>query len=99
MSSRREEWMGAGASPLLYHLLNALVDDCYPLAHQLGLRLRHIEENMFNNNVQHLLHEIANLRRDIIILRSILKSQLQHHPEPDPRQLGIHPGNPRPLLG
>jgi magnesium transporter len=39
---RCEEWMGRGASPLLYNLLNALVDDCYPLAHQLGLRLRHI---------------------------------------------------------
>jgi magnesium transporter len=74
--TRREEWMGRGASPLLYNLLNALVDDCFPLAHQLGIRLRHIEENLFNNNVQHLLHEISSLRRDIIILRSILKSQL-----------------------
>jgi magnesium transporter len=74
--TRREEWMGHGASPLLYNLLNALVDDCFPLAHQLGIRLRHIEENLFNNNVQHLLHEISSLRRDIIILRSILKSQL-----------------------
>ncbi|MBE0698789.1 MAG: magnesium transporter CorA family protein [Anaerolineaceae bacterium] len=73
---RREEWMGRGASPLLYNLLNTLVDDCYPLARQLGVRLRHIEENLFNNNVQHLLHEISSLRRDIIILRSILKSQL-----------------------
>jgi magnesium transporter len=73
---RCEEWMGRGASPLLYNLLNALVDDCYPIAHQLGQRLRHIEENLFNNHVQHLLHEIASLRRDIIIMRSILKSQL-----------------------
>jgi magnesium transporter len=74
---RRGEWMGKGASPLLYNLLNALVDDCYPLAHQLGLRLRHIEESLFNNNVRHLLLEIAGLRRDIIIMRSIMKSQLE----------------------
>lgn len=74
--SRREEWMGNGASPLLYHLLNALVDDCFPIAQQLGLRLRHIEETLFSQPVRYLLHEIASLRRDIIILRSILKSQL-----------------------
>ncbi len=73
----RETWMGHGASPLLYHLLNTLVDYCFPIVHKVGLNLRHIEESLFNNNVQHLLHEIAVLRRDIIVLRSIFKPQYE----------------------
>ncbi len=71
----REEWMSQGASPLLYRLLNALVENCYPIVHKVGSNLRHIEDNLFNNNVQHLLHEVAVLRRDIIVLRSIFKPQ------------------------
>ena len=67
--------MSQGASPLLYHLLNTLVDYCFPIAHKVGSNLRHIEENLFNNNVQHLLHEVAVLRRDIIVLHSIFKPQ------------------------
>jgi magnesium transporter len=71
----RGEWMSQGASPLLYHLLNTLVDYCFPITHKVGANLRHIEENLFNNNVQHLLHEVAVLRRDIIVLHSIFKPQ------------------------
>ena len=32
-------------------LLNALVDYCFPIVHKVGANLRHIEENLFNNNV------------------------------------------------
>jgi magnesium transporter len=73
----RAEWMGHGASPLLYHLLNNLVDYCFPIVHKVGANLRHVEENLFNNNTQHLLHEIAVLRRDIIVLRSIFRPQYE----------------------
>lgn len=72
---KREEWMGRGASPLLYNLLNALVDYCFPIVQKIGGSLRHIEENLFTNNVQHLLHEVAVLRRNIIVLRNIFRPQ------------------------
>lgn len=71
----REQWMGHGASPLLYHILNKLVDYCFPIVHKVVNNVHHIEENLFNNDVQHLLHEVAIQRRDIIVLRSIFKSQ------------------------
>jgi magnesium transporter len=75
--ANQHEWMSQGASPLLYHLLNTLVDYCFPIVHKVGQELRHSEENLFNNNVQHLLHEIAILRRDIIVLRSIFRPQYE----------------------
>lgn len=76
--NQRAEWMGNGASPLLYHLLNALVDYCFPIAHKVNQNLHHIEENMFHNDIQQLLHEVALLRRDIIVLRSIFKPQYEN---------------------
>lgn len=74
---KREEWMGHGASPLLYHLLTALVDYCFPIAQKVGGNLRHIEENLFRDQTSHLLHEVAIVRRDIIVLRSIFKPQYE----------------------
>ena len=71
----RQDWMGGGASPLLYHILDRLVDGAFPMVHAVSVQLRHVEENLFKNNTQHLLREVAVLRRDIIVLRSILKSQ------------------------
>ncbi len=73
--SKRVEWMSLGASPLLYHVINALVDYSFPIVQKVSRNLRQIEEDLFNNSVQHLLHEVAVLRRDIIVLRSIFKPQ------------------------
>lgn len=72
----RQDWMGSGASPLLYHILNTLFDEVFPMIHGVSAQLRHVEQILFNKNTQPLLHEVSVLRRDIIVLRSILKSQL-----------------------
>jgi len=70
------EVMGAGSSPLLYHLLNDLVDACYPMVQRVSASVRQVEERIFRQEVHEALHAIASLRRDIIALRSILKAQM-----------------------
>jgi magnesium transporter len=72
----QEEWMGQGASYLLYHLLNTLVEDCIPFVKGITHDLRHIEQNLFNNDTRHLLNELSEARRNVIALRSILDPQL-----------------------
>jgi len=67
--------MEHGASPLLYQLMNSLVDYCYPIVHRVHQNLLRVEEEMFFANPQHLLQDVAIVRRDIISLRSILKPQ------------------------
>jgi magnesium transporter len=67
--------MGQGASQVLYPVLNALVDRCFPTVRRVYENLRRIEDNLFHNNMRHILHEVAFVRRDVITLRSILKSQ------------------------
>jgi magnesium transporter len=66
-----------GASPLLYYLLDQLVDYCRPIVQKVGQNIQHIELSIFQSNTRHLLHDIAIVRRDVIALRSILKPQLE----------------------
>jgi magnesium transporter len=71
----RLRWMDHGASPLLYQLMNSLVDYCYPIVQRVHQNLLLAEEHMFHGSPRHLLQDVAVLRRDIISLRSILKPQ------------------------
>lgn len=73
--SFRAEWMGEGASPLLYRLLNALVDYCFPIVQGVSREITAIEGTLFHDDTRTLLHEVSVTRRDVIALRSILKLQ------------------------
>ena len=75
--SLRAEQMGHGASPLLYHLLSAMVDSCFPIVHKVNHEIRHIEEHLFREQVTHVLTDITVVRRDIIALRRTLNPQLE----------------------
>jgi magnesium transporter len=72
----RAALMGRGASPLLYDLLNALIDYCFPILTRVDQNIRHIETMLFRDDTHHLLGEIAVVRRDVIALRRILHPQL-----------------------
>jgi magnesium transporter len=73
----REQLLGGGASPLLYELFKRLISSCYPPLHEVNHKIHHIEDNLFSNDTPHILHEIAQVRRDVIALRHILKPQLE----------------------
>lgn len=72
---QRDEWMGRGASPLLYHLLNALVNDCFPLVHALEVQIRGIEHDLFHNDTRKILRHMAEVRRSLIVIRRVLNTQ------------------------
>lgn len=76
-ATARAEWMGRGASPLLYYLLNAGVDYCFPSVQRIDRDIRRIEERLFGDDTRHGLHEIAVIRRGLIALRPILGPQLE----------------------
>jgi magnesium transporter len=71
----REGLMGKGASPLLYHLISTLVDDCFPAVQEVSRNLRSIEERMFNDDNRGLLLELAMIRREVISLKGVIDLQ------------------------
>ena len=71
----RESLMGRGASPLLYDLLHKLINYCFPILQKVNQNIRHAEEHLFSQETEHILKDIALVRRDVISLRHILRPQ------------------------
>ncbi|MCA9975973.1 MAG: magnesium transporter CorA family protein, partial [Anaerolineales bacterium] len=71
----RDHLMGHGASPLLYELLDELINYCFPILHKVNQNIRHAEEHLFQEETEHILQDIALVRRDVIALRHILRPQ------------------------
>ncbi|MCB8966690.1 MAG: magnesium transporter CorA family protein [Ardenticatenaceae bacterium] len=71
----RNDLMGHGASPLLYELLDELINYCFPILQKVNQNIRHAEEHLFHEETEHILRDIAIVRRDVIALRHILRPQ------------------------
>lgn len=71
----RETLMGRGASPLLYELLNELINYCFPILHKVNQNIRRAEDHLFSEQTEQVLQNIALVRRDVISLRHILRPQ------------------------
>lgn len=71
----REELMGCGASLLLYEILHNLINYCFPILDKVNQNIRHIEDHLFQAETEHILQDIAIVRRDVIALRHILRPQ------------------------
>lgn len=71
----REKLMDSGASPLLYEILHELIDYCYPMMNKVNQNIRHIEDHLFHAETEHILQDIAIVRRDVIAMRHIIRPQ------------------------
>ncbi len=71
-----EAMLGQGASPLLYQIMDALVTYCDPILEKVNQTIRHIELSLFEEDMEHILYEVAVARRGVIAIRHILRPQL-----------------------
>lgn len=69
---RNETSVGRGGGALLYHLLDAIVDDYFPVLDQLTERVEGIEEQIFERFRQSALEEVFTLKRDLLAIRRIV---------------------------
>ena len=59
-----------GLDYLLYALLDAVVDSCFPVLDDLGSRIEDLEEQMIDEQPrQEVLSELHGLRRDLVLIR------------------------------
>ncbi len=68
--------MGRGAAYLLHEIMHRLVGKCYPMLQRVNQNIRRIENDLFDEDMQHILREVAVTRRNVIALRHILRPQL-----------------------
>jgi len=72
----RAKHMGRGASRLLYSVIDALVDYCFPILDKADSNIHAIEEEVFTENMRRVVQDISIVRRDIIALRRIIRPQI-----------------------
>ncbi len=66
----RQEYFSRGSGYLLYRILDALIDDYFPVLDKILSLLESVEDKVFDENVEAAV-EVATLRRDIVTQRRI----------------------------
>jgi magnesium transporter len=66
LSESVEKW---NPSTVLYHVLDKIVDNYFPLVYQIEDTLNEIDLNSKNRSMEVLLHELFDVRHDLLVLR------------------------------
>ena len=72
----RQKYMGRSSSYLLYHLLDNLVNYCFPILNKLIDNIDKIEDLIFSKAVPETVREISIIRRDLIGFRRVIRPQV-----------------------
>ena len=72
----REEYMGQSSSHLLYHILDRLVNYCFPMLNKIGANIEAVEDDVFTKPVPKTVQEILVIKRDLVSFRRIMRPQI-----------------------
>lgn len=73
---QREKIMGPGATPLMHTIIDKLVDYLFPIISKIDANIHSIEEDIFSEDTRQIVQEISIVRRDLIVLRRIVRPQV-----------------------
>ncbi len=69
----RTEYMSKGAVFLAYKIIDALVDDCFPVINELTSTIDKIDKELENKQSQKTLEEISTTRRNLVVFHTMIK--------------------------
>lgn len=69
----RTEYMSQGSSFLVYKIIDALVDDCFPPINELTSTIDKIDRDLENKQSQKTLEEISATRRNLVVFHTMIK--------------------------
>jgi len=72
----RQTYLGRSSSFLLYHILDRLVNYCFPILGKITESVDDIEDVIFTKAVPETVHQISLIRRDLISFRRIIRPQI-----------------------
>jgi magnesium transporter len=72
----RKEYMGRSSGYLLYHILDRLVNYCFPMLNKIGDNIEAIEEDVFTKPVVKTVQETLTIKRDLVSFRRIIHPQI-----------------------
>lgn len=71
----RERTFAYGSGYLLYKLVDAAVDNSFPMLRKVGLKLERIEDDIFEGRSPEIVRDISNVKQEIINFRKIVRPQ------------------------
>jgi len=72
----RQAYMSRSSSYLLYHILDRLVNYCFPILNKVIENMEKVEDLIFARPVPETVREISLLRRDLISFRRVIHPQI-----------------------
>ncbi|GKX66213.1 magnesium transporter CorA family protein [Inconstantimicrobium mannanitabidum] len=69
----RKEYMEEGSALLLYEIIKALFDYCFPMLDKIGNMVNQINKQVFTNRSKDMLENISRTKMQIINYRSVIK--------------------------
>jgi magnesium transporter len=72
----QETSLGRGSGFLLYHILDRLVNYCFPILGKVTENIDTIEDIIFSKNVPETVRQISLIRRDLISFRRVIHPQV-----------------------
>lgn len=73
--TKRAEHMDESPAKLLYHIIEMLLESCFPKLDHISRKLEYIETEIFAGNEKDMVLEISIAKRDILNFRRTLKPQ------------------------
>ncbi len=71
----RHEFMGRGSGYLLYAIVDAMFDYCFPILDKIGFKLDALEDEIFEGGGEDIVRDISNVKQEIINYRRIIQPQ------------------------
>lgn len=68
----RDEFMGKNSAFLVYKIIDALVDDCFPAINELTSTIDRIDKELEDKQSQKTLEDISTTRRNLVVLHTML---------------------------
>lgn len=69
----RNEYMGQGSVFLVYRIIDALVDNCFPIINELSGAIDKIDKELENRNFKGTIEDISITRRNVVVFHTMIK--------------------------
>lgn len=69
----RTEYMGKGAVFLAYKIIDALVDDCFPVINEITATIDKIDKELEDKQSQKTLEDISTTRRNLVVFHTMIR--------------------------
>lgn len=73
---KRTELMEKGPVFLFYHIVDALVDSCFPVINELSATIDRIDRDLETSQSEKILEDISTTRRNIVVFHTMIKPMI-----------------------